>query len=917
MQAALYRRLSELLDRSRIEKKGTNISRAKKLFEALDWGDRSAFSIEGETPDRFSLRVENCPVVSVVAANPRNITKVYSELNVAYNRDIPWVVATDFNSLGLFGSYWVSRPDDITSAVAWQLTSEEFLLDAPKLALLTPTGIAKNQLGQLYDAFPFRTKRQPIDLHLVERMSRWRMMALQSLGTATEENDARIYQLINGLILVRFLEDSGHFVDKLQSYIDGSKTTLTAQLKIRFSKVREIANYPVLNVTDLNGLDGIPLRSLISEMYGYKEWGINYDFSAISVDILGRFYEEYLRYTPRIRETRPINNQADMLFDDYAVSFDDIRKSKGIFYTPDYLVHYIAGSLIRKYEATNPTQCPVVADLSCGSGPFLVAALHEMLRRPLWRKDAMTSIVGLDADSRAVEGARLNLVAKCLVETSSMKVPQLNLFQFDLLRNAPIDPSLSSLTSNTSSFIDIVVGNPPYIKYERLIKDYTPELIKLGFEFGDRRVDSYILFIEASIKILKSGGFCGLVLPQAFLQSSSAGRLREWLTQQADLLEVVDFQDQPVFQGVGVYICIILLRKKGATSTPTQATIGKIFELSDTPASQLAQLSMSTGYEEQHEVFRVDQPTNTSPWIFRNQKEKDLLKKLSINSTRLGDTGIKVSQGVKTGADDVFVINEETYFGSDRSESTLLEVEKSITIPVFRGRDLRRWASVTNSRLIYPYDTKTKSKFSWSALKKEYPKCAKYLEKNRLVLEKRKSLNRESWYELIRPRTSSLYDKSPKLYISELCLRPSVSYVSQMSAILGSTGGGSWLIIEDSKYEKFSLMAYLNSSISDWFLRQVAPVRRGGWILVEQKAIIQLPIPNFLTDKKSFARSELSRLGEKLWAATLENHKQKGKSQDRSMHAWEEQIDSVLMESLEFSSTEAQYVRDRVFGISE
>lgn len=108
MQPALYRRVSELLDKSRVERHVSRGVWAKRLFEALDWGDRAAFSVEKDVGDIFNLTVEGCPVVSVVSESPTEIGGVYRAINRAYNRDIPWVVATDFRTLGLFGSYWCS-----------------------------------------------------------------------------------------------------------------------------------------------------------------------------------------------------------------------------------------------------------------------------------------------------------------------------------------------------------------------------------------------------------------------------------------------------------------------------------------------------------------------------------------------------------------------------------------------------------------------------------------------------------------------------------------------------------------------------------------------------------------------------------------------------------------------------------------
>lgn len=110
MQAALYRRLTEFLDRFAVERRAPKPTWARRLFEALDWGDRAAFSIEKTSETEFDLHVEGCPLLTVVTVSPSAVDVVYRGLNRAYNRDIPWLVATDVESLGLFGSYWMSFP---------------------------------------------------------------------------------------------------------------------------------------------------------------------------------------------------------------------------------------------------------------------------------------------------------------------------------------------------------------------------------------------------------------------------------------------------------------------------------------------------------------------------------------------------------------------------------------------------------------------------------------------------------------------------------------------------------------------------------------------------------------------------------------------------------------------------------------
>jgi hypothetical protein len=135
------------------------------------------------------------------------------------------------------------------------------------------------------------------------------------------------------------------------------------------------------------------------------------------------------------------------------------------------------------------------------------------------------------------------------------------------------------------------------------------------------------------------------------------------------------------------------------------------------------------------------------------------------------------------------------------------------------------------------------------------------------------------------------------------------------AAIAGSTGGGSVILLKDKTYDADSLMAFLNSSVAEWSMRQVAPVRRGGWMLLEQSVLKTVPIPNFLTQKKSFARSELSRLASIARARMRESTGYQSQESRQQLSAVEDQIDSLIIGALGLDARDGTYIRRRVLAL--
>jgi len=911
MQALLYRKLSELVERFNTERSGKRSGWVKRLFESLDWGRRSAYTIESDNSQGYSLLVDNFPMVNVLVDSPNNVDPVYSALNRAYNQDVPWVVATDFQSLGVFGSYWVSFPHDVSSALGLRMESSEYLAEAHNLEILTPHAVAQNTLNELYDSFTGRKRRVPIDLHFIERMGQWRQLVLHALEPSSVGSDKLVHRLINTLFLIRYLEDCRLTQDRLLDIAnEQSDIEFTQRLHLVFDQTAFKTGYTVPTKSELANLQQAPLRGLLGQLYGYPEYGVNYDFAAMNVDILGRFYEEYLRKdVVRVDETKAVRT----LFERPTYRLEDVRREHGIYFTPRFIVDYILNNLISRFRDRHASNdLPFILDIAAGSGTFLSAAIDHIVRAYRMRNgfaDVANHLIGLDADSRAIEAARLNLTARLLGQAISKRPPPLKLGRVDLILGGPEEAKRDSLIPPDGA--DIIVGNPPFIKYEWLKKQYHVPDFSIQFETAMGRTDSYIMFVEAAVKLLREGGYGGLVLPNNILRTRTAGPLRNWLSKHVDVLEIIDFLDQRVFQGVSAYVCILLFRKRSTEKVSGRTMVARIYEVSGTPASQLASLSVAQSDEslEGSEVFWVDPPSGRGPWNLRNRTELELLELLREVSDDSVESALNLRQGVKTGGDPIFIVE-----GSQMTEGLYLltgrqkpyAIERGLLIPVLRNRDLRRWGSRATAFLIYPYDRESGKLLPWKTIETEYPRTAAYLESHKVELSGRRSLRGKKWYSLIEPRFQTISSDMPTLAAAEISLRPVISRpVPQDAALVGNA----WLTLRNRNYDLDVVMTYLNSSIAEWYLRQVSPLLQGGYILLRQTNLSKLHLPRFLKASDTFARDELKRLAVELVKASTESDWRANPSIRNEIESAEEQIDVLIMEALRLKSSHAEQIR--------
>jgi hypothetical protein len=102
-----------------------------------------------------------------------------------------------------------------------------------------------------------------------------------------------------------------------------------------------------------------------------------------------------------------------------------------------------------------------------------------------------------------------------------------------------------------------VIGNPPYGAY---FNEIEKKYIKTNFDSYKYRYDSYIYFIEQSLKLIKPKGAVSFITPEVWLRLENCAPLRRLIAKEAgfDLLKVYG---ENVFKNVIVNTVVFLLRR--------------------------------------------------------------------------------------------------------------------------------------------------------------------------------------------------------------------------------------------------------------------------------------------------------------------------------------------------------------------
>lgn len=499
-----------------------------------------------------------------------------------------------------------------------------------------------------------------------------------------------------------------------------------------------------------------------------------------------------------------------------------------------------------------------IVDPACGSGVFLVTAF-DFLRAEYKRVNAKIeelqrdfnlerSMDFLDTDTEVLT----NNLYGVDVNEESVEITKLSLW----LKTARRGKVLDSLDNNIlvgdsligdSNFayhkhkfewktafkdvpqgeFDIVLGNPPYVRQERLGAE-TKRALKNRYEVYTGVADLYTYFFERGIRQLKDGGRLGYICSSTFFKTSSGKPLRDYISKNSLIETMVDFGDHQIFEGVTTYPSVMVLKK----GVPPESAHTQFWNIGDMPKG-----NFFAGFQSEGRVFDQND-LNEQAWTFESQALVALRRKLVSGRKTLKQVYGSPLYGIKTGRNEAFVIDQEMQNNLVRQDARSLERLK----PWLVGKDLKKWrAEPQNQYLIFFPKGWTQEAYgvlseveAWENLKCDYPAIAEHIQQFADVCRKRTDQG-DYWWEL---RACDYYDKfdEPKIIYPDLSQGPKFSLNNDCFA----PNTTYFIPTHDA-----ALLAILNAPPTWFFLRGVSDAMRGGtWrIRMFTQNIETIPIP--------------------------------------------------------------------------
>lgn len=292
---------------------------------------------------------------------------------------------------------------------------------------------------------------------------------------------------------------------------------------------------------------------------------------------------------------------------------------KGHVPTPDDLVDSMVARL---FASNEPVAGDSLLDPGCGGGAFIAGVLR-------W-----CELNGVT--SPQITGVELNPSLAAKARKRFADYPAVRIVQADYL--------LSPVTTSYR----FIIGNPPYVSLANLGGNAQRDKYRKRFNSARGRFDLYMLFFERSIDTLAPNGRLVFITPEKFLYVSSAKELRRLLAART-IVASIHLAPEDAFPGFTTYPAITTLDRQTDEQTPTAVRLR-------CGTARQAQLP--------------DDGESWWPCLMAEQTASD--------DPLLGDVSVRVSAGVATGADDVFV----------RAIADLPAQLRSFAKPAVAGRDL-------------------------------------------------------------------------------------------------------------------------------------------------------------------------------------------------------------------------------------
>ena len=313
------------------------------------------------------------------------------------------------------------------------------------------------------------------------------------------------------------------------------------------------------------------------------------------------------------------------------------QKLRGAYYTPLQLANAMVNLCARENIHT-------VLEPSCGDGVFLDSLKQLNLIEQIRTIDAVE-----------IEPDEAEKVQRNYRNYQNVHVLSEDFFEF-----------YSRMVGAQTQY-DLILGNPPYIRYQYLTetqRELQSNILTSHGMKANKLINAWVAFLVACVQLLSENGRIAFVIPAEILQVAYAEDLRLFLSEHLAKITLITFE-QLVFPDIEQEV-VAFIGEKGSVEKGI-----RIIEMSDLAGFDKLDLQQN-GFQKMQHV--------KEKWTryFTTAKEMGLIQTIRADNrfAKFADYGL-INVGITTGNNGYFSISEEVCDEYDLENVTLPLIGRS------------------------------------------------------------------------------------------------------------------------------------------------------------------------------------------------------------------------------------------------
>lgn len=406
----------------------------------------------------------------------------------------------------------------------------------------------------------------------------------------------------------------------------------------------------------------------------------------------------------------------------------------------------------------------------------------------------------------------------------------------------------SFVTATIKDKYDLIIGNPPYIRWKNLEHHLKEELStsRLWNKYFNSLCDYLYIFILKSIEVLEKNGQLIFICPEYWMNTTHSISLRNYMVENGYFESIYHFNETPIFSNATVSVVIFKFIKSNEKAKPINVV--KYYKNKVLSSEILNALKDGEFKHNDIERFSVPQFSKNKRWLLTNEKEIEKIKKFEkscstkivshqdlFNQTThkvyhtIGDV-CDIGNGMVSGLDKAFQLNGQL----------LNKKETENTIKVLKAKDLTPFHYKNITKYIFANDVTDEIQF-----KTDYPAFYEKLVSQKDKLEKRYQYNRKiHFWQWVFLRNFNLFNKDcPRIFVpckERISNKDYFRFSFVPSGIFPTQDVTAIFPKDDTKESIYYILTFLNNHrVFDWLKNK--GIVKGNIVEFSEKPISSIP----------------------------------------------------------------------------